>query len=53
MTKPPSSLCEFQRLHAVGVCVASARLISILEVLFRYGLRVVDVDKGQIISLIS
>ena len=26
MTNLPPSLCEFRRLHAVGGCVASARL---------------------------
>ena len=31
MTKPPPSLCEFQRLHTVGGCVISARLICIRE----------------------
>ena len=29
MTKPPPSLCEFRRLHAVGGCLASARLIGV------------------------
>ena len=30
MTNPSPYLCEFQRLHIVGSCVASAKLIGIL-----------------------
>ena len=31
MTKPHPSLYEFWRLHAVGGCVARARLIAVLR----------------------